>query len=122
VLVVEDNPISQLIACEMVSALGMSPVVAGSGEEAVTSCRDEAPALVLMDIEMPGMNGLDTTRELRRLQAEGRLQRFPIIALTSRALPADRDASLEAGMDEHLSKPIQLDGLRRVMRRWLAIG
>ncbi|MBS0448170.1 MAG: response regulator [Proteobacteria bacterium] len=122
VLVVEDNPISQIIACEMVSALGMLPVIAGSGEEALTSCAATSPALVLMDIEMPGMDGLETTRALRRLQEEGSLQRFPIIALTSRTGPTDRDASLEAGMDEHLAKPIQLDLLRRVMRRWLAVG
>jgi PAS domain S-box-containing protein len=120
VLVVEDNPINQIIAVEMVVALGMTALVVCNGEEAVTSCQQAAPALVLMDIQMPGMDGLETTRRLRRLQAEGRLQHFPIIALTSHAMPSDRDASLEAGMDEHLSKPIQLDRLRRVIEHWLA--
>jgi len=119
VLVVEDNPMNQIIAREMVSALGMEPAIVGSGEEAMTSCQYAAPDLVLMDIQMPGMDGLETTRRLRALQADGSLRPFPIIALTAHAMAADRQASLEAGMNEHLTKPIQLDELRSVLRHWL---
>jgi CheY-like chemotaxis protein len=119
VLVVEDNPMNQIIAREMVSALGMDPAVVGSGEEAMVSCQSTAPDLVLMDIQMPGMDGLETTRRLRALQAEGSLRPFPIIALTAHAMAADRQASLDAGMDEHLTKPIQLDQLRHVLQHWL---
>jgi PAS domain S-box-containing protein len=119
VLVVEDNPMNQIIAREMVSALGMDPAIVGSGEEAMVSCQSTAPDLVLMDIQMPGMDGLETTRRLRALQAEGSLRPFPIIALTAHAMAADRQASLDAGMDEHLTKPIQLDQLRNVLRHWL---
>jgi PAS domain S-box-containing protein len=119
VLVVEDNPMNQIIAREMVSALGMDPAVVGSGEEAMVSCQSTAPDLVLMDIQMPGMDGLETTRRLRALQAEGSLRPFPIIALTAHAMAADRQASLDAGMDEHLTKPIQLDQLRHVLQQWL---
>jgi len=68
---------------------------------------------------MPGMDGLETTRRLRALQAEGSLRPFPIIALTAHAMATDRQASLDAGMDEHLTKPIQLDQLRSVLRHWL---
>jgi len=119
VLVVEDNPMNQIIAREMVSALGMDPAIVASGEEAMVSCQSVAPDLVLMDIQMPGMDGLETTRRLRALQAEGTLRPFPIIALTAHAMAADRQASLDAGMDEHLTKPIQLDQLRAVLRHWL---
>ena len=120
VLVVEDNPMNQIIAREMVSALGMDPAIVASGEEAMVSCQSTAPDLVLMDIQMPGMDGLETTRRLRALQAEGSLRPFPIIALTAHAMAADRQASLDAGMDEHLTKPIQLDQLRSVLKHWLS--
>jgi CheY-like chemotaxis protein len=119
VLVVEDNPLNQIIAREMVNALGMEPAVVASGEEAMLICRSTAPDLVLMDIQMPGMDGLETTRRLRALQADGSLRRFPIIALTAHAMAADRQASLDAGMDEHLTKPIQLEELRSVLNQWL---
>ncbi len=119
VLVVEDNTMNQIIVREMIAALGIGAAVVGSGEEAMNFCRDAAPDLVLMDIQMPGMDGLETTRRLRALQAEGQLPRFPIIALTAHALAADAAASLKAGMDEHMTKPIQIDLLRRVLQRWL---
>jgi CheY-like chemotaxis protein len=120
VLVVEDNPMNQIIAREMVAALGLRPAVVGSGEEAMLSCRNTPPDLVLMDIQMPGMDGLETTRRLRALQAAGELRRVPIIALTAHAMASDRAASLAAGMDEHLTKPVQLEQLRRVLWQWLA--
>ena len=119
VLVVEDNPLNQLIAREMVAALGLRPAVVSSGEEALLSCRSTPPDLVLMDIQMPGMDGLETTRRLRALQAAGELRRFPIIALTAHAMASDRQASLAAGMDEHLTKPVQLEQLRGVLSQWL---
>ncbi|MES3014493.1 MAG: ATP-binding protein, partial [Pseudomonadota bacterium] len=122
VLVVEDNLMNQIIAREMVAALGLRPAVVGSGEEAMLSCRSTPPDLVLMDIQMPGMDGLETTRRLRALQAAGELRRFPIIALTAHAQASDRQASLAAGMDEHLTKPVQLDQLRSVLSQWLAPG
>ncbi|MES2101161.1 MAG: ATP-binding protein [Pseudomonadota bacterium] len=119
VLVVEDNLMNQIIAREMVAALGLRPAVVGSGEEAMLSCRSTPPDLVLMDIQMPGMDGFETTRRLRALQDAGELRRFPIIALTAHAMVSDREASLAAGMDEHLTKPVQLEQLRSVLRQWL---
>ena len=119
VLIVEDNRMNQIIAREMVAALGLEPVVVSSGEEALLSCQQQAPDLVLMDIQMPGMDGLEATRQLRELQAEGVLVRFPILALTAHAMASDRQASLDAGLDEHLTKPVQLEVLRRAIDSWL---
>jgi CheY-like chemotaxis protein len=119
VLVVEDNPMNQIIAREMVAALGLTPVVVGSGQDALDSCQSMPPDLVLMDIQMPGMDGLETTRRLRALQAAGELRQFPIIALTAHAMASDRQASLDAGIDEHLTKPVQLETLRGVLGHWL---
>jgi CheY-like chemotaxis protein len=67
---------------------------------------------------MPGMDGVEATRRLRALQAEGRLRPFPIVALTAHALASDRQSSLDAGMDEHLTKPMQFDTLRTVLDQW----
>ena len=120
VLIVEDNRMNQIIAREMVAALGLQPVVVSSGEEALLSCQQQAPDLVLMDIQMPGMDGLEATRRLRTLQAMGLLVRFPILALTAHAMASDRQASLDAGLDEHLTKPVQLDLLRNAISHWLA--
>ena len=120
VLIVEDNRMNQIIAREMVAALGLQPVVVSSGEEALLSCEQQAPDLVLMDIQMPGMDGLEATRCLRAMQASGELARFPILALTAHAMASDRQASLDAGLDEHLTKPVQLDALRRAIEQWLA--
>ncbi|WP_457331485.1 ATP-binding protein [Rhizobacter sp. P5_C2] len=118
VLVVEDNPLNQLVAREMLMVLGMKVSVAASGEEALAHCLEKAPDLVLMDIQMPGMDGVEATRRLRALQADGTLRPFPIVALTAHALAADRQSSLEAGMDEHLTKPMQFESLRTVLDQW----
>ncbi|HWH85079.1 MAG TPA: ATP-binding protein [Burkholderiaceae bacterium] len=120
VLVVEDNLLNQIIAREMLAAIGLQPSVVGSGEEALQRCLSAPPDLVLMDIQMPGMDGLETTRRLRALQAAGDVPHFPIIALSAHAMAADRVASLAAGMDEHLTKPVQLERLRGALKHWLA--
>jgi CheY-like chemotaxis protein len=72
-----------------------------------------------MDIQMPGMDGLECARRLREQQAQGRLPRFPILALTAHALDSDVADSLKAGMDEHLTKPLDFLTLRRRLARWL---
>lgn len=119
VLLVEDNHINQVVALEFLTLMGVHTVLAKDGIEALDACLRSAPDLVLMDIQMPGMDGLECTRRLRELQAQGRLPGFPILALTAHALESDMQASKEAGMDEHLTKPLDFGTLRARLQRWL---
>jgi signal transduction histidine kinase/CheY-like chemotaxis protein len=119
VLVVEDNAVNLMITEEFVRQLGHLPSGAADGAQAIAACEQEVPHLVLMDLQMPVMDGLESTRRLRALQAEGRLPRFPIVALTAHANDADRKLGAAAGMDDYLTKPILIDALRGAFERWL---
>ena len=119
VLVVEDNPVNLLIAQEFLRQLGHDAQGAVDGRAAVAHCLQWAPHLVLMDLQMPVMDGFEATRQLRTLQAQGRLPAFPIVALTAHAGEADRQQSMAAGMDGHLAKPILADTLKQALARWL---
>ena len=121
VLLVEDNQINQVVALEFLAVMGLRSRLAKNGLEALASCKSSAPDLVLMDIQMPGMDGLECTRQLRELQRSGLLPTFPILALTAHALESDIAASLAAGMDEHLTKPLDFAALRGRLGRWLAL-
>jgi len=121
VLLVEDNYINQVVALEFLSLLGVRSRLAKNGEEALAVCAEAPPSLVLMDIQMPVMDGLECARRLRELQRAGSLPGFPILALTAHALDADVAASLEAGMDEHLTKPLDFGTLRARLQSWLGL-
>jgi CheY-like chemotaxis protein len=121
VLLVEDNHINQVVALEFLALMGVQSRLAKNGLEAVSLCLEAAPDLVLMDIQMPGMDGLECARRLRELQREGQLPPFPILALTAHALEADVLASMDAGMDEHLTKPLDFVALRTRLHRWLKL-
>lgn len=121
VLLVEDNQINQVVALEFLAVMGLRSRLAKDGLEALASCRSHAPDLVLMDIQMPGMDGLECTRQLREMQRTGQLPAFPILALTAHALESDIAASMAAGMDEHLTKPLDFVALRGRLGRWLAL-
>ena len=121
VLLVEDNHINQVVALEFLALMGIQARLAKNGLEALAACAEAAPDLVLMDIQMPGMDGLECARRIRAQQREGKLPNFPILALTAHALDADVAASLEAGMDEHLTKPLDFVALRTRLQRWLKL-
>src|SRR5262249_6328099 len=105
ILVAEDNPVNQILAQALLDRLGHYSDIVTSGAEARAQFRDAAYALVLMDIQMPEMDGLAATRAIRRLErSSGR--RVPIVAMTANAFADDRAMCLEAGMDDHLAKPI----------------
>ncbi len=116
VLVVDDNPVNRKVAARFLERLGLAADCAGSGEEALELHRKVRYDLILMDCQMPGMDGFDATREIRRRDG-GR--RIPIVAFTAAALEGDRERCLEAGMDDYISKPVRLEDLVRTLERYL---
>lgn len=121
VLVVEDNPVNQMLAKNQLERLGMQPIVVGSGEEALALIeRGDSPRIILMDHQLPGMDGLECTRHIRELEA-GRSERAVIIGVTASAMAADRDACLIGGMDDFLAKPVSLHDLGVTLQRWASV-
>jgi len=116
VLVVEDNRVNRLVAEKLLSRLGCEVECVASGQEALERLSEKDYDLVLMDVNMPGMDGLETTRRIR-IQEKG-LQHTIIIAMTARAMDGDRELCLEAGMDDYISKPVTAASLRRVLEQW----
>jgi len=117
VLLVEDNELNRFVATELLcDVAGMDVTLAGNGHEALAQLRESRFDLVLMDIQMPGMDGLQCARLIRGDQA---LARLPVIAMTAHAMAGDRDKSLAAGMNDHVNKPFEPAQLFEVMLRWL---
>ena len=117
-LVVEDNPVNQLRAEEMLKRLGFEVALAADGLEALEACQRRVPDVVLMDVQMPRMDGFDATRQLRLMQQAGLMPRFPIIAVT--ACGASRQQCLDAGMDGYIAKPLDLAGIERQLQELVA--
>ncbi len=116
VLLAEDNAINQKLAVRLLEKHGHSVNVANDGAEAVAAVRNGEFDLVLMDVQMPGMSGLEATAAIRALE-RGTGKRLPIVAMTAHAMKGDRERCLEAGMDGYVSKPIQLDLMMDVIAR-----
>jgi PAS domain S-box-containing protein len=121
VLVAEDNSVSQLLAAEVLKRLGCMVDVAGNGREAVDAYQRLPYDLILMDCDMPVMDGFEATRQIRALE-EGTGRHVPIVAMTASALQGDAEKCLAAGMDEFLSKPLRLQQLSQVIGTWLKPG
>lgn len=119
ILLVEDNLVNQKVAMQLLKKSGYQVQVASDGQEAVDKVLENRYALILMDCQMPRMDGFEATRTIRRLEA-GNGQRIPIVALTANAMEGDRELCLEAGMDDYMPKPVRLEQLREVLGRWLA--
>jgi two-component system sensor histidine kinase/response regulator len=117
VLLVEDNELNQEVATELLQGVGVEVAVAHNGQEAVEQVQAGRFELVLMDMQMPVMDGLTATRILRRNEA---LSGLPIIAMTANAMASDREACLAAGMNDHLAKPIEPEHLFASLLHWLA--
>ena len=115
-LVADDNHINQVVAVTMLNRLGYSADVAQNGREAVEMRARNDYAAVLMDCQMPELDGYEATREIRRAEDGGR--RIPIIAMTAHSMIADRDKCLEAGMDDYISKPVRSPALEAILTRW----
>ena len=114
ILVAEDNPINQLLALKMLGRLGYEPVIVHNGLEAVEIVAKQSFDLILMDVQMPEMDGLEAARTIRRSPS---LQLI-IIAMTANAMQGDEAECLEAGMDDYLSKPIKLEMLESMIEKW----
>jgi signal transduction histidine kinase/CheY-like chemotaxis protein/HPt (histidine-containing phosphotransfer) domain-containing protein len=119
VLVAEDNPVNQELARNMLEKLGCSATVVGNGLMAVAATEKAAFDAVLMDMQMPEMDGLVATVTIRERERNVQAKRVPIIALTANAFVQDRDECLAAGMDDYIAKPFTLDKLRGALARWL---
>lgn len=115
ILVVEDNLLNQEIILSLLESMGTGAICVGSGAEAIQLVQQQAFDVILMDIQLPEMDGVETTARIRELEVGKRL---PIIAVTANALPGDKEAYLAAGMDDYLSKPIEPAQLRRALEQW----
>ena len=116
VLVVEDNELNREIAHEMIVGMGITPEMAKNGEEALKLCAKRQFDLILMDIQMPVMDGLEATRRIRAEIAWA--TNVPIIAMTANAMAGDREKSIAAGMNAHITKPIDHEELRQSLAHW----
>lgn len=129
ILIAEDNPVNQKLAVRLLEKLGYRADVAANGLEAVTAVKRIPYGAVLMDCQMPEMDGFEATKaiRLRELQQQGEEadlshitpRHLPIIAMTANAMKGDRELCLEAGMDDYIAKPIKPDALKAVLERWV---
>ncbi|MBV7538959.1 response regulator [Duganella sp. sic0402] len=120
VLLAEDNPVNVEVASAMLEGLGLEVSRARNGEEALHSAQADDFDLILMDCQMPVMDGFAATGEIRRHeQQRGRARSLPIIAITANALQGDRESCLAAGMDDYLSKPFTQQALGQTLSRWI---
>jgi CheY-like chemotaxis protein len=122
VLLVEDNEINQQVAQEIIESAGLIVSVANNGEEGVRAVKEKVYDVVLMDIQMPVMNGYEATKGIRNweggMRNEGK-DPIPIIAMTAHAMAGDEEKSLKAGMNDHVAKPVDPDQLFSTLRKWI---
>ncbi len=118
ILLVEDNFVNQQVAAGLLGKLGIVPDIAENGVEALQKIADKSYDLVLMDVQMPLMDGYEATRRLRGL-SDHKSQSLPIIAMTANAMQGDKEKCLEAGMNDYISKPIVLNSLQEKLQEWL---
>ena len=118
VLVVEDNEVNQLLVDRQLATLDYDATIVGDGPTALDRLREERWDAVLLDVQLPGMDGLDVARKFRGEEPTD-APRTPVIAMTASAMAGDRDACLAAGMDDYLSKPVGIEPLRAMLDRWV---
>jgi two-component system, sensor histidine kinase and response regulator len=119
ILLVEDNVINQEVALYMLTKKGYSVIIANNGEEALFLVENEGVDLLLMDVQMPKMNGYEATRKIREMEMQTGVHK-PIIGVTANAMRGDKEKCIEAGMDGYLTKPIRMDELFRTIDSFFA--
>ena len=117
VLVVEDNPLNLELASELLRLSGYRVVQARTAEEGIQLARAERPNLILLDVRLPGMDGLAAVRALKR---DAETRHIPTIAMTAQAMKGDEEAALAAGFDAYVTKPIDTRAFPHTVARWLA--
>lgn len=118
ILLVEDNPISQNVEVKLLKSVGYEVDAVSSGEEAIKSVATGRYNVVLMDIEMPGMDGLTATQKIRQLESESK--KIPIIAVTAHSSMKDREKCLAAGLNDYIAKPISINFLKMTIDQWIS--
>ncbi len=117
ILVVEDNLINQKVAIRILERLGLTADIAQDGQHAIDVVQTKKYDLIFMDMEMPVLDGLEATRKIKLIEKS--LPSIPkIIAMTANALPGDRERCLEAGMDDFISKPITVESIKTILKKW----
>ena len=119
VLVAEDNPVNQLLMTKVLKKMGHTAEIVSDGRQAVEAALRDEYSVILMDCQMPEMDGFEATALIR--QGENPAKRIPIIALTANAMKGDSERCFEAGMDDYLSKPVDLNLLAEALQRWTAL-
>ena len=116
ILIVEDNPVNQIVAARALRTLGYASEIVSGGEAALEVLSQSGFDLILMDCQMPGMDGYATAAEIRRREID---RRTPIVAMTANSVEGDRERCVAAGMDDYLAKPFRMATLERTLHRWL---
>ncbi len=119
VMVVEDNEVNRLVIEQLLEQMGLSYRIAEDGEEAVAAYQQAPPRIILMDVSMPVMDGLEATGHIRAFEEANDLPRTPIVGVTAHAMSGDKSRCLDAGMDDYLAKPILTGKLRHLINTWL---
>ena len=126
VLIVEDNPVNQKVASKIIQMHGCEDVIVGDGQKAVEIFQEQRFDAILMDIQMPVMDGITATHRIREIEAErnaddsAQAERTPIIAMTANAMKSDRERCLAAGMDDYIAKPVDPEMLIATLRQWVS--
>jgi signal transduction histidine kinase/ActR/RegA family two-component response regulator len=119
VLLVEDNPINQMVARKMLEKIGVETELAGNGQEALDLLHEHNFDAVLMDCQMPVLDGFNATRQLREREREQQCKPLAVIAMTANVMEGDRERCLKAGMNDYIGKPFTNEGLHATLQRWL---
>ncbi|NRA30498.1 MAG: response regulator [Parvularculaceae bacterium] len=120
ILIAEDNRVNQLVVTNMIAGLGFEIDIAENGRIAVEKFRESKPDLIIMDVSMPEMDGLEATKAIRAYEREHEFGRVPIIAATAHAMEEDRKRCRAAGMDDYIAKPLRQDAILEKIRQWLS--